>query len=1102
MKLSDSSDVDVKSNAGSLSCDEKNPEEIGDADADRCGNQSKATSGKSVVENDLDMKMNRENSGSSMGREHDNLNSEIRHMSRSWRSGQMSGWECEEIGEMEGYQKVLRTEVESVKFSTSNYPDEGPSNYNLDSSYDCEEPLKNHDDHDGANKVQHLEKDRAELLRKLDELKEQLSRSYDVADKTKEKVPLNGRMAPPDPYADSDTWFPGASSMPDRPSMQFFAPDRHAARPPYFHHHPDPFPYTNAHEMAMHNFYPSMQKSNQIPGFGDTFVLKRAPHQLSGHCQQPSRQYFSRHICDTNPDPFEPYTSNATFHQPSCSCFHCYERYQGVSAPVLPTAFCNKRTTVPPMDFRGPQYYTRWPSDPNSEMGGFARYRPRRVVLANGGRCYRPIIGGAPFFTCFICFELLRFPKKALLMGKNQQKIRCGACSTVINFAIVNKKLVLSVDTEITQIAREVDDSSTEMLKENTSYSHSRMGRINANFSSDDYDDSVYDFQAVDTDSTTLLSGQGLNSMKHQEMNSFHTSSPSTSEDATSSDALITPRDVIDSVQQPIKDSLSPPPPGSPLQQHFDYSTNNNVVNRFGKGNRSSRSDQEKVITNKTTTRQNSMKEASLATEIEVPFNEYSNTGVSQDSGDANREDNQLKINKGGESFFANIIKKSFKDFSRSNQTHERSRSNVSVNGHPIPDRLVKKAEKLAGPIHPGLYWYDFRAGFWGVIGGPCLGIIPPFIEEFNYSMPENCGGGNTGVFVNGRELHQKDLDLLAGRGLPTDRARSYIIEISGRVLDEDTGEELDSLGKLAPTFSSVVETPSIEQMTKTESPEANTLPIEEEEPGAIDFAANENQTAVSNDSAANTTQISETGECDLFTGHWIPDPSGPLYDNRSCLAIEGHQNCMKNGGLIQGTSTGGIHRGHNFTLSVIWTPFLTKADIFEDMNGVSSSEIQLHLDYILRTTVLQAAITALERNLTELGFDYAYRKVLRLIFDFIARSDHRAFIFFRTTTPDHFENGEWFSGGTCKRKVPFKEGEIDMRDVDETMRNIELEEFDKAAALGSEKGVTLKLLDTTRLSLLRPDGHPGPYRQFQPFSKDKNAKVQNDCLHWCLPGR
>lgn len=77
---------------------------------------------------------------------------------------------------------------------------------------------------------------------------------------------------------------------------------------------------------------------------------------------------------------------------------------------------------------------------------------------------------------------------------------------------------------------------------------------------------------------------------------------------------------------------------------------------------------------------------------------------------------------------------------------------------------------------------------------------LQPFIEEFNYPMPENCAGGNTGVFVNGRELHNKDLQLLCSRGLSSERERSYIVEISGRVLDEDTGEELDSLGKLAPT--------------------------------------------------------------------------------------------------------------------------------------------------------------------------------------------------------------------------------------------------------------------------------------------------------------
>ena len=36
--------------------------------------------------------------------------------------------------------------------------------------------------------------------------------------------------------------------------------------------------------------------------------------------------------------------------------------------------------------------------------------------------------------------------------------------------------------------------------------------------------------------------------------------------------------------------------------------------------------------------------------------------------------------------------------------------------------------------------------------------------------------------------------------------------------------------------------------------------------------------------------------KCDLFTGDWLPDPSGPFYTNESCHVIPEHQNCMKNG--------------------------------------------------------------------------------------------------------------------------------------------------------------------------------------------------------------
>lgn len=219
----------------------------------------------------------------------------------------------------------------------------------------------------------------------------------------------------------------------------------------------------------------------------------------------------------------------------------------------------------------------------------------------------------------------------------------------------------------------------------------------------------------------------------------------------------------------------------------------------------------------------------------------------------------------------------------------------------------------------------------------------------------------------------------------------------------------------------------------------------------------------------------------------------------------------------------------HNFSVSVIWSPFLVEAAIFEDINGVSSSEVQLYLDkldskwtdqylnfdYIIISTgkwFVKSAIYhendtimgchSCSKNLTELGFGFAYRKALKFVMNFIVSSNHKGMIFFRTSTPDHFENGEWFSGGTCNRTAPIKEGEMEMKELSRVLYDIELEEFKKAASEASRNGVNFKLVDFAPLSLLRPDGHPGPYREFHPFAnKDKNAKVQNDCLHWCLPG-
>ncbi|CAH9093014.1 unnamed protein product [Cuscuta epithymum] len=335
----------------------------------------------------------------------------------------------------------------------------------------------------------------------------------------------------------------------------------------------------------------------------------------------------------------------------------------------------------------------------------------------------------------------------------------------------------------------------------------------------------------------------------------------------------------------------------------------------------------------------------------------------------------------------------------------------------------------------------------------------------------------------------------------------------------------------------------------------------------------------------------SRTVKCDLFRGDWIADAKGPFYTDQTCSSIQTHQNCMKNGrpdmdyihwrwrprdcelprfdpgkflNLTRNRSMAfigdSIMRNHvqsllcilsqeekvdevyhdeqyksrrwyfpanNFTLSVVWSPYLTKAVIFEDNDGVSTDIVRLHLDkpddiwkdqfknfdYVILAGgkwFLKPAIyyekdeivgchSCNEKNITELRFDYVYRKALNSTLEYILRSKHeKVNVLFRTTTPDHFENGEWNTGGYCNRTLPFKEGEAEMNGMDELMHQIEVKEFERAlTTLGSnEKGLTLKLFDTTYLSLLRPDGHPGIYRHMQP-----SLAVQNDCLHWCLPG-
>jgi hypothetical protein len=87
---------------------------------------------------------------------------------------------------------------------------------------------------------------------------------------------------------------------------------------------------------------------------------------------------------------------------------------------------------------------------------------------------------------------------------------------------------------------------------------------------------------------------------------------------------------------------------------------------------------------------------------------------------------------------------------------------------------IVAQLEKLSGIAAPaGDYWYDARSGAAGRWGGPTFGFLPPGLA-LGGALPANAsGGGNgrlSGVFINGRELHPIDVQVLVsiyGKALP-----------------------------------------------------------------------------------------------------------------------------------------------------------------------------------------------------------------------------------------------------------------------------------------------------------------------------------------------
>ncbi|XAR51574.1 hypothetical protein NMG60_11006238 [Bertholletia excelsa] len=216
----------------------------------------------------------------------------------------------------------------------------------------------------------------------------------------------------------------------------------------------------------------------------------------------------------------------------------------------------------------------------------------------------------------------------------------------------------------------------------------------------------------------------------------------------------------------------------------------------------------------------------------------------------------------------------------------------------------------------------------------------------------------------------------------------------------------------------------------------------------------------------------------------------------------------------------------HNFTIAAFWTPYLVRSREADTIGPTHNGLFDLYLDepdtqwtaqiadfdYVIISSghrIFRPLVYYQQRrvvgctecgqaNVTHYSPSYGYRRIFRTAFKAINDlAKFKGTVFLRTFAPSHFEGGEWNTGGKCLRTTPFKSGEVSLNEYHAELYRSQVEEFKLAEREGRKRGLKFRLLDTTPVMLLRPDGHPFVYGHWP----NDNVTLYNDCIHWCLPG-
>lgn len=123
-----------------------------------------------------------------------------------------------------------------------------------------------------------------------------------------------------------------------------------------------------------------------------------------------------------------------------------------------------------------------------------------------------------------------------------------------------------------------------------------------------------------------------------------------------------------------------------------------------------------------------------------------------------------------------------------------------------------------------------------------------------------------------------------------------------------------------------------------------------------------------------------------------------------------------------------------------------------------------------------------------------AYRKAIKTWGKWIDNNINpkKQIVYYRGYSSAHFRGGDWDSGGSCNGETePVLNGSIlnnyplKMKIVEEVIQGMK---------------VPVKLLNVTKLTNFRKDGHPSVFGKSITGGRKVSLKRQ-DCSHWCLPG-